>query len=379
MKKILFILPSLTLGGMEREQVTIANKLACNGYDVTVMTLGPGEELRQELDSRVHFIYKQPKKHLGNYIRPIRHRFYDDGMWETRASAKQLHDYYVGNERYDVEIAFFRGMPVKIVSGAQKTVRTLAWVHNDFTKASGYQNNFKTIQEVQAAYSSFDKVICVSNQAQEGFIKAIGDTGNLTTIYNMLPIEDILKKAQEEPVKKVFKAAFHMVVVSRLLDSAKGLKRLIDVTADLHDAGRDISLAIVGGGPDEQMLREEIAMRQAGCYITMTSMQSNPYPYIKESDLLVCSSYYEGYNLTVAEALIIGTPVLSTDCTGPNEILDHGKYGIIVKNSEEGIRNGVEKLIDNPELLQHYKDMTKERREFFNEKSIINMIINLLT
>lgn len=377
MKKILFILPALTIGGMEREQVTIANKLACNGYDVTVMTLSPGEELRPELDSRVYFIYKQPKKHLGNYIRPIRHRFYDDGMWETRASAKQLHDYYVGDEHYDVEIAFFRGLPVKIVSSAPKTVRTIAWVHSDFEKAWGYQSNFKSLQEVKEAYKSFDKVVCVSKQARDGFQKVIGDTGNLTTIYNMLPIKEILAKAEEKPMAQYKKAGFNVVIVARLLDSVKGIKRLIDAIADIHNSGKDISLLIIGTGLDEQMLQDEISDCKADDYINIIAAQINPYPYIKESDLLVCSSYYEGYNLTVAEALIIGTPVLSTDCTGPNEILDHGKYGLIVENSEEGLRSGVERMMDNPELLQYYKDITKERREFFDEEKIFNQIDEL--
>ena len=67
-KRIIFILPSLVVGGLERVQVTLANKLVSVGYDVTVMSLTPTNDLKDELDKRVHFVYKPPKQHLGNRI-----------------------------------------------------------------------------------------------------------------------------------------------------------------------------------------------------------------------------------------------------------------------------------------------------------------------
>lgn len=375
MKKVLFILPSLGIGGLERVQVTIANKLVENGYDVTVMILEPADTMKDELDERVHFLYKPPKTHLGNRIPYIRHRFYDDGMWETRATAKQLYQYYVGDERYDAEIAFFRGLPIKIISGSSnKDARRLAWVHNDFRKAIGYLNNFKSMQQVFEAYKSMNHIICVSDQAKCGFIEAIGDTGNLTTIYNMLPVEKICQNATEKPRIHVRKGRFHIALVGRLLDSAKGQKRMVSVVSRLRDEGKDISLVLVGGGPDEQALKQLIRHHHADGYITMVGSQRNPYPYIKEADLLVCASYFEGYNLTVAEALILGVPVLSTDCTGPNEILDYGKYGMIVENSEAGLYNGLLELSDGSELLRKYKEKALLRQDFFDEEKILKQI-----
>ena len=95
--------------------------------------------------------------------------------------------------------------------------------------------------------------------------------------------------------------------------------------------------------------------------------------------MLVCSSYFEGYNLTVAESLILGTPVLSTNCAGPNEILDNGKYGIIVENSEDGLYFGIKDLLDNSDKLRYYKERTFERLVFFDEGKIVNKIIGLFT
>lgn len=99
---------------------------------------------------------------------------------------------------------------------------------------------------------------------------------------------------------------------------------------------------------------------------------------MKYADLLVCSSYYEGYNLTVAESLIIGTPVLSTNCTGPSEIFDNGKYGIIVENSTEGLYQGIKKMITDKSLYSHYKEKTKERIHLFDEEKIIKEVESYL-
>lgn len=378
MKKVLFILPSLGIGGLERVQVTLANALVQNGYDVTVMVLTNVTDLRDELDERVHFCYKPPKQHLGNKIPYIRHKLYDDGMWETRASAKQLYDYYVADEHYDVEIAFFRGTPIKVISGStNRNAVHIAWVHSDFSKAGGFTNNFKSLDEVIAAYRSFDKVICVSKQAAEGFNKAIGNTGNVITIYNMLPVAEIKRKAQETPPVSINKANFHIVLVGHFFDKTKGQSRLINAVCKLRGEGADISLALIGSGRDENLLRDIVNKQKADSFITITDGQRNPYPYIKDADLLVCASYFEGYNLTVAEALILGVPVLSTDCTGPNEILDYGKYGMIVENSEEGLYHGLRQFVENPVLLKEYKEKALQRQDFFDEDKILKQITDL--
>ena len=378
MKRILFVLPSLGVGGMERALITIANQLIDHGYEVTVCILDDITDLSDELDKGVRLLHKPYKSHLGQKIPYIRHKLYDDGMWEKRATPRQLYEYYIGDEKYDVEIAFFKGRAVKIISGSSNPNAThLAWVHNDYRKVGGYQSCFKSMRQVHEAYTRFDRVVCVSQQAREGFIEAVGDTGNTVTVYNMLPVSRIKTLSDEKTELDIRRGRLHLVIIARLLDEAKGQLRLVNAVSRLHDEGYDISLAIVGGGADEQRIRDRIKHRSASSYITMTGSQRNPYPYIKEADLLVCASYYEGFNLTVAEALILDTPVLSTDCTGPNEILDGGKYGMIVENSGEGLYQGLKTLQDNPDMLREYGEKAKQRRDFFDEEKIFGQITRL--
>ena len=380
MKKILFVLPSLAVGGMEKAAVILANKLTETGHDVTVLILNDVTDLKSELSAGVKLIHKPYKTHIGKKLPYIRHKYYDDGMWETRATPRYLYKYYIRSEKYDVEIAFFRGMSVKIISGSSnKNAVHLAWVHSDFRLSGGFKNNFASIDKVFAAYSFFDRVICVSDGAKAGFIESVGDTGNLTTIYNMLPAERIRLLANEKIPGDYPRAKLHAVVVARLNDKTKGLLRLINAVARLRAEGADISLSIVGGGDDFEMLQEAIKNKNAYGYITLHGQQMNPYPYIKNADLLVCSSYYEGFNLTVAEALVLETPALSAECAGPCEILDNGKYGMLVENSEEGLYNGLKQFAEHPEKLEEYRKKAISRQDVFNEERILGQITALFT
>ena len=155
-------------------------------------------------------------------------------------------------------------------------------------------------------------------------------------------------------------------------------KRLIEAVVRLRHEGRDLSLALVGEGTEEGQIRDLIRENGAEEYISVVNGKNNPYPYIKESDLLVCASYKEGYNLAVAEAMILGVPVLSTDCIGPRELLDGGKYGMLTENSDEGLYSGLKQLYDSPELLEEYRKKAVERRDFFDEDKIFAQIAEVL-
>jgi glycosyltransferase involved in cell wall biosynthesis len=156
----------------------------------------------------------------------------------------------------------------------------------------------------------------------------------------------------------------------------KGFDRLIKVVKRLNDENLDFDLWIVGEGADREKLERYIKENNLK-NVTLLGLQSNPYKYISKADLLVCSSRYEGFNLTVAEGLILERPVLSTNCTGPTEILDDGKYGMIVENSEDGLFEGLKKLIQDKNLLEDYKEKAKLRKDFFDEDKILKEIENL--
>ena len=375
MKKILFMLPSLKLGGMERVFVTIANLLVRSGYDVTAVAFNPEDDMKYLLDERVKYRYQPPKKHFSKKIPYIRHQYYDNGLWETRASAQKLYRHYIGSETFDVEIAFFRGRCVKIISGSTNpSSLKLAWVHNDFTGCEGVTANFNGIGQVKEAYRRFDKILCVSRQVEASFHSVIGLADKTAVLYNPLPIAEIVEKSKARcPYQK---QRFAVMSIGRLMP-AKGYDRLIKACARLQQEGRDLELVIIGGGGERQAL--EALARQTGVkHLTLTGKQDNPFQFICSADLYVCSSRYEGFNLTVAEALALNLPVLTTDCAGPPEILQGGEYGMIVDNSEDGLYNGIKTLYDHPALLKQFRTKAENGAALFDEKQFIQRLKSIL-
>ena len=84
-------------------------------------------------------------------------------------------------------------------------------------------------------------------------------------------------------------------------------------------------------------------------------MQDNPYPYIRRADLYVQPSRFEGYPMTVLEALVLGKPIVSTDNGGAGEMLTEGVTGTLCPISSEGIAQAVHDLLNDQTLLNQMR------------------------
>ena len=125
------------------------------------------------------------------------------------------------------------------------------------------------------------------------------------------------------------------------------------------------------------MLEDYIAEHNLCNSVTLLGFQDNPYSYMKASDLFVCSSYVEGYSTVLVEALICGTPVLSTKCSGANEILGDSEYGLLVENDENALYHGIKSLLNSPQMLQMFAEKAVKRGKTFSIESKIREICGL--
>lgn len=381
-KKILFVAASLRVGGMERVLVDISNGLVKKGFDVTILTYedSNGPSWQKELDDKVHFIYKEPKEFKLQKKLPYIHRYYKKNKWETRTSPKSLYKYYVGTKtKYDVEIAFCRGPAVKIVSGStNKHSKKFTWVHNDYTliDPKTITKFFNSMDEAKAAYAKFDKIVAVSEEARNKFIEVIGYADKTTTIYNMLDIEKIIEKSKAQCPEK--RKHFTLISVARIIP-AKGYHTLLKVVNRLNKDGLLFDLWLVGTRYDDDYDKElvEYIEKNKLTNVKLLGRQMNPYCFMSQADLYVCSSWREGFSISVAEAIACGLPVISTNCTGPTEILEDGKYGIIVDYDEDDMYQAIKNALEHPESLQVYKEKAFARSQYFSGDNILKQMIEL--
>ena len=112
--------------------------------------------------------------------------------------------------------------------------------------------------------------------------------------------------------------------------------------------------------------------------MSILGFKDNPYKYMKSSDLFVCSSISEGFSLVIGEAMAVGVPVISVDCSGPNEVLDFGKYSKLVNNNEVDLYNGIKEIINDKLMYEKYKIKARERGKMFSISNFINVVEDIL-
>ena len=95
--------------------------------------------------------------------------------------------------------------------------------------------------------------------------------------------------------------------------------------------------------------------------------------------MFICSSYREGFSNAVTESLIVGTPVVSTRCSGAEELLGYNdEYGIVTDNDEEALYEGIKRMVTTPGLLQHYKEQAEIRGKKFSTEDTVRAVEDML-
>lgn len=250
-------------------------------------------------------------------------------------------------KKYDYVFGYMEGRCATWVSDIKsKYPKKYAWIHTD---VSMFDIGIKE-KEIIKSYNNLDKIICVSNDAKKHFVdKYKIDKNKVQVIYNYINEEEILKKASEF---KINNKVFTFVNVASLRD-AKRQDRLIKAAAYLKKKHYKFQIQLIGTGPNLNMLEKMIDEYDVSDCVKLLGLKVNPYPYIQNADYFVLCSDIEGYGIVIKEALLLKTKVLTTDVTGPKEILENGKYGIIVPNDDKAIMYTMENILKNPREYQY--------------------------
>jgi len=366
--KILFFTNILGPGGDAKVLIDLANNMDKNKYDITILTIKKNGVRNSEIASHIKYksICRWNKSFLNNVTQKLVH---------SVIPSRMIYRWFI-KRNYDYEIAFLEGLPTKIISSGSSRAIKYAWVHNDmYNNFSGHENLFANFRDYIEAYKRFDKIICVSNETMEGFIKKFGISDNVDVVYNVCNDKKILELSTEDCIE-IEESKYNIIAVGRLCKQ-KGFLRLLKVHKKIIMDGISHHLYILGEGEERRNLEKYINDNSLDASVTLLGYQSNPYKYMKKCDLYVCSSIAEGFSLTVAEALIMGIPVVSTKVAGPCELLGDGKYGLLVENSEEGLYEGIKSILYDKEKYSYYKKQAKEQAKYFKMENSIKVYYSL--
>ncbi len=365
-KKILFLINTLNGGGAEKILVDTVNNIDKTKYDVTLQTVTNRGVMRKNLNSDVHY------KSIVSFQKGFLQRIFSY-LISFVIPPSITHSIFIGN-KYDIEIAFLEGVPTKIIGSSKNcNSKKLAWVHIDLYNTFGLEKVYKNLKEHIECYKRFDKIVCVSESAKNAFTKRFGIDKNLVVRYNVLDDSKVREKAKET-VDKTTK--FRIVSVGRLTNQ-KSFDRLLVAFKKIIDLGEDCELIIVGEGIERENLQKYIDNNSLNGRVELVGFSDNPYKYMQSADLLVYPSRAEGYSTVVTESVILGKPILVTDCAGMREILGDSECGLVVENNDEALFIGLKELVQNDELRENYAKKAGERAKDFTVAARINELEEL--
>ncbi len=208
-------------------------------------------------------------------------------------------------------------------------------IHSPLSIQSGIKENkwYKKISRIWQTKRIYDnrQIITVSEDVKSDLIKyAKVRPASIQTIYNPFNFKKIkyLAKQSSTAQSKQFPKKY-IIHVGTFTLRVKQQDLLIKAFAQ---SKLKCKLVLLGKGRDEKEIHELIKKYSLNKRIVLPGFKENPYPWIKKASLLVVSSRYEGFGNVLIEAMSLGTPVLSTDCGGPSEILSHFMKNCLVPN-----------------------------------------------
>lgn len=366
-KKVLFISEALWIGGIETALVNLLRRMDYDKYDVTCLVLRGSLAMADRIhpkcrlmvaDREKTFTFSAPYKfsrlyHLTEHAESPS-RLHRAMMWAVPAIRWLENRLYIRYVREQMKGEHFDTCVIYSDRTAETAVRAIdAHRYLLFYHHGAMRREYHD----EIGYRKADRIITVSGFVERQlrwFRPKYAD--KMMTLHNLTDVDGIRAKA-EAPMGAEFDSNnFHIVSCGRV-SREKGMDLAVEACAKLVEMGHDnIHWWIIGGGPEFQKLRDQVAACHLEDHMTLLGMQDNPYPCIRRADLYVQPSRFEGYPMTVLEALVLGKPVISTDNGGAGEMLTEGVTGTLCPISAEGIAQAVHDLLTHPDVLHQLRN-----------------------
>lgn len=379
-KKVIFHSGSLRMGGLERVLVEVLQNINLNEFDIDLLI---EDEFKKEnifandIPKGIKITYLRPEKLIEKtkWLRERKKNIiykigYNIMMILERWIRNQNLMLFLKNNKAEVLIDFDNGLSKDIHK--IKNMKKIAWLHNSIPKLKKKKSK---IERFGKRLNNYDVVVAICDDMKLETEKIFPYLkGRVVRIYNPFNFERIKSLASDDShlskKEKWMLKEKYIVSVSRLDNVQKDYPTLLKAFKKLKENGLEEKLYIVGDGPSKKEIETQIRDLKLGEEVKLLGQQKNPYIWMKNANLFVHSSKYEGLPTVLIEAMILDTVVVSSDCpTGPREILDNGKSGILVEVGDvEGLAKGI---LEGLNQKEKYNKKLKIRVEEFNKERVI--------
>lgn len=380
-KTMLFVIDSLNVAGAEKSLVTLLSLLDYSQFSVDLMLFGHGGLLEEMLPKEVNVLtpLKYTKFSALNVKEAVRYSFQNSDFkmivsrfkyslnirkenytnpQKARIFWENVSDVIETNPKvYDTAISYAQGVPTFYVAEKVNAQKKFAWVNVSY-KLNEHEKAFH-----KQYYDQYNRIVAVSDSTKNIFIdtfpyynqkmEVIYDINNPNLISNMADIGESYSDSFE---------GIRLLTIGRLANQ-KGYDVALKTCKMLKDSGINIKWYVLGKGYLKQEIEKYISENGLSNHFVLLDIHANPYPFIKNADIYVQTSRFEGFGLAIAEARMLNVPVVTTRFDAVyNQMID-GKNGLVVDMNAEAVYKGIITLIDNIELRESIIDYLRNEKK----------------
>lgn len=365
-RRILFVIDSLGCGGAEKSLVSLL-PLLCHKkkYEIHLWMLSRGGVFESFIPDDVIveptplYTWKDGiKRHLSQIIYSLIYRFNRligksehgaETLWKCMSWA-----YKVPQTEFDVAIAYQQGVPTYLVASKIRTHIKIAWINADIFSA-GYNSKFNA-----QFYNECDYIVPVSSDLEtilEKKYPSFKDKYHI--VYDILNPEVIRRQAREPfQEQEIFYDGLTLVTTGRLA-LPKNHLLAVETARILNERGCKFRWFFIGEGEERSNIELLIKKYDLHQKVFLLGLRINPYPYMANCTVYVQTSSFEGFGLTIAEAKILGKPVVSTNFDVVHDQLVHGENGLIAEMTPESVADNIIRLLEDTGLRNRIIDNLK--------------------
>ncbi|GGE30539.1 hypothetical protein GCM10011391_06490 [Pullulanibacillus camelliae] len=381
MRKLLFVIDSLDIAGAEKSLVSLLNLLDYQQVSVDLQLFAYGNPLEALVPKEVNIlkpleytrfaaltmkkacVYALKHKHIATLMARMKYSFairrdtYSNPQkarlfWETISNVIEPN-----LKHYDVAISYAQGIPTFYVAEKVQAAKKLAWVNVSYRLDDNEQAFHRRF------YDCVDGIVAVSDSTREVFVQTFPYyKEKIEVIYDVNNPHFILKMAD---IGNGFTDDFdgiRLLTIGRLAHQ-KGYDIALEACRRLKTKGIRFRWYALGKGPLQKDIEQQIRADDLTDTFVLLGVKANPYAYIKQADIYVQTSRFEGFGLAIAEARMLNVPVVTTRFDAVNNQMLDGKNGLVVEMNAQAVSEAIEALIFNRALKEricHYLAQEKK-------------------
>ncbi|KPL57778.1 glycosyltransferase [Rossellomorea vietnamensis] len=364
-KNILFIMNNLNCGGAEKALISLLESIDYNEYDVDLFLFKHEGIFLERIPSRVCLL-EEPKEYRffdmsfkQAIIDSLKKGKFDVAILRVLAGyvfkkekngvlCEQKVWKYISkslsriNKKYEAAVGYLEKSPIYFCIDKVDAKRKIGFIHNDYNKLgmdSTIDNKY---------FKKLDKIITVSQECATVLRKEFEIYSNKIEVMHNIISPNIIKKMSYLH-SGIMQGGIKIVSVGRLTQQ-KGFELAIDACKTLVEEGYDIKWYVIGDGNERRKIENLIEKHNLQERFILLGIKDNPYPYIRESDIYVQPSRFEGKSIAIDEAKILNKPIIVTNFSTAKDQINHEENGLIVGMNGPSIVAGIKRLCNDESL-----------------------------